>query len=328
MQKYLSRPLPPPHCLQPLLATRIIDTSPWSHIQFGPPPPLLPYLYFIDTALLKATFLCPSPCWSFFKGLLLIFVLLSRPVCKHVLTCGPVSVPFFYVHCFLASFLPWRWRQYLLPKCLKAYFYRIRRRHLPLNSLLMVTTGRNLNPRFYKLIYLSCNLSLFFESPSDPLLCRHSTASGEFLFYPLKLLAVDLNLGLVHRFVWGQYSSEASHLCTVCCCKESSDARIRWRPLGRVRSPVISHPATSCWFSLSWRRWADNIKTDLKEIQWAGMDWINLKSIILWDMTPCSPLSFNRRFGGTYRLHLQGPRNKLSKKPASKQGEDLKSYLD
>jgi hypothetical protein len=38
-----------------------------------------------------------------------------------------------------------------------------------------------------------------------------------------------------------------------------------------------------------------------------------MKSIILWDMTPCSPLSFNRRFGGKYRLHLQGRRNKFSK---------------
>jgi hypothetical protein len=43
-----------------------------------------------------------------------------------------------------------------------------------------------------------------------------------------------------------------------------------------------------------------------------------LKSIILWDMTPYSPLSFNRRIGGTYRLHRQGRRNRLSK-PASKQ---------
>jgi hypothetical protein len=39
-----------------------------------------------------------------------------------------------------------------------------------------------------------------------------------------------------------------------------------------------------------------------------------MKSIIFWDMTPCSPLSVNRRFGGTYRLHLQGQRNKFSKK--------------
>jgi hypothetical protein len=43
-----------------------------------------------------------------------------------------------------------------------------------------------------------------------------------------------------------------------------------------------------------------------------------MKSIIFWDMTPCSPLSFNRRFGGTYILHLQGRINRFSK-PATKQ---------
>jgi hypothetical protein len=31
-----------------------------------------------------------------------------------------------------------------------------------------------------------------------------------------------------------------------------------------------------------------------------------MKSIIFWDMTPCSQLSCTWRFGGTYRLHLQG----------------------
>jgi hypothetical protein len=30
-----------------------------------------------------------------------------------------------------------------------------------------------------------------------------------------------------------------------------------------------------------------------------------IKNTIFWDITPCSPLSVNRRFGGTYRLHLQ-----------------------
>jgi hypothetical protein len=34
-----------------------------------------------------------------------------------------------------------------------------------------------------------------------------------------------------------------------------------------------------------------------------------MKSTIFWDITPCSPLSVNRRFGGTYRLHLQGRKN-------------------
>jgi hypothetical protein len=33
-------------------------------------------------------------------------------------------------------------------------------------------------------------------------------------------------------------------------------------------------------------------------------EYFLLDSIIFWDMTPCSLLSFNKRFGGTYRLHL------------------------
>jgi hypothetical protein len=41
-----------------------------------------------------------------------------------------------------------------------------------------------------------------------------------------------------------------------------------------------------------------------------------MKSTILWDITPCSLLSVNRRFRGIYRLHLQGRKNKLSKKSA------------
>jgi hypothetical protein len=38
-----------------------------------------------------------------------------------------------------------------------------------------------------------------------------------------------------------------------------------------------------------------------------------MKIIIFWDITPCSQLSFNRRFGEKYRLHLQGRRNIFSK---------------
>jgi hypothetical protein len=31
-----------------------------------------------------------------------------------------------------------------------------------------------------------------------------------------------------------------------------------------------------------------------------------IKSTIFWDITPCSLLKVNRRFGETYHLHLQG----------------------
>jgi hypothetical protein len=33
---------------------------------------------------------------------------------------------------------------------------------------------------------------------------------------------------------------------------------------------------------------------------------LGLKSTIFWDITSCNPLRVIRRFGGTYRLHLQG----------------------
>jgi hypothetical protein len=42
------------------------------------------------------------------------------------------------------------------------------------------------------------------------------------------------------------------------------------------------------------------------------------KSTIFWNVTLCSPLNVNRRFGRTYRLHLQGQDNKLRKKLAWK----------
>jgi hypothetical protein len=34
---------------------------------------------------------------------------------------------------------------------------------------------------------------------------------------------------------------------------------------------------------------------------------IVMKIFIFWDIAPCSPY-MSRRFGGTYRLHLQGPK--------------------
>jgi hypothetical protein len=41
---------------------------------------------------------------------------------------------------------------------------------------------------------------------------------------------------------------------------------------------------------------------------------LRLKRTVFWDITPCSPLTVNWCFGGTFRLHLQGRENKLSKK--------------
>jgi hypothetical protein len=54
-----------------------------------------------------------------------------------------------------------------------------------------------------------------------------------------------------------------------------------------------------------------------------------MKSIIFLYMTPCSPLSCNRRFGGTYRLHLQGRRMisaRTSRQEGSKQNIMLRPW--
>jgi hypothetical protein len=68
--------------------------------------------------------------------------------------------------------------------------------------------------------------------------------------------------------------------------------------------------------------WTNNCEaTDgTKEFMFVGFEVFTAvvsKSIFFWDMTPCSALSCTRRFGGTYRLHLQGRR--MFSKPASKQ---------
>jgi hypothetical protein len=51
---------------------------------------------------------------------------------------------------------------------------------------------------------------------------------------------------------------------------------------------------------------ADSSEQDNERI-W-GFHSVVLKSIFFWDMTTCSALSGTWRFGGTYRLHLQGRR--------------------
>jgi hypothetical protein len=33
-----------------------------------------------------------------------------------------------------------------------------------------------------------------------------------------------------------------------------------------------------------------------------------MESTIFWDIMSCTPLKVNLRFGGTYRLHYQGPK--------------------
>jgi hypothetical protein len=54
-----------------------------------------------------------------------------------------------------------------------------------------------------------------------------------------------------------------------------------------------------------------NKKITLYNVGFEVYTAVIMKSIIFWDISPCSPLSVNRRFGGTYRLHLRLALNRL-----------------
>jgi hypothetical protein len=57
--------------------------------------------------------------------------------------------------------------------------------------------------------------------------------------------------------------------------------------------------------------------TSWEQVGFEVLTAVVMKSINFWDITPCSPLRVNQCFGGTYRLHLQGPRSNFSKNPES-----------
>jgi hypothetical protein len=70
------------------------------------------------------------------------------------------------------------------------------------------------------------------------------------------------------------------------------------------------------------------LKRDCKQYNLKGFEVFTvvvMKSIIFWDMMPCSPLSCNRHFGGTYRLHLQG-RRIISARTSRQAGSNSTDY--
>jgi hypothetical protein len=98
----------------------------------------------------------------------------------------------------------------------------------------------------------------------------------------------------------------------------------RWPSHCTVLYRISKHESNALWLMLSTNLWSF---LHLLRLCWPSLlrptFWWNniyqvgfevftavvMKSTIIWDMTPCSPLSFNRRFGGTHRLHLQGTLN-------------------
>jgi hypothetical protein len=73
--------------------------------------------------------------------------------------------------------------------------------------------------------------------------------------------------------------------------------------IANVKRPVrneMSHVA---------RTWTkEDINNNLQYVGFPDVVTVVMKSYIFWDMTPCTPVKVNRRFGGIYHLHLEGRR--------------------
>jgi hypothetical protein len=55
--------------------------------------------------------------------------------------------------------------------------------------------------------------------------------------------------------------------------------------------------------------------------------YAELKSTVLWDITPCSPSKVDRRFGGKYRLHLQGRRIDRARNQVASRARGTRRYI-
>jgi hypothetical protein len=97
-------------------------------------------------------------------------------------------------------------------------------------------------------------------------------------------------------------------LCLV-LCPEIETSSIDWAQLSKLfawgRSRVQS--PKRCFKEIKSGRWIIS-KRSIIVLIYHGHALLDLKSSIFWDITTCSPLKANRRFGGTCRFHLQGRR--------------------
>jgi hypothetical protein len=59
------------------------------------------------------------------------------------------------------------------------------------------------------------------------------------------------------------------------------------------------------WFRINLLKLNVN-KTHILHVRFEVFTAVTMKNAVFWDVAPCRSCRLNRRFGGTYRLHLQG----------------------
>jgi hypothetical protein len=70
----------------------------------------------------------------------------------------------------------------------------------------------------------------------------------------------------------------------------------------------INVPQTMMYRSVS--QWSMHTVTKYDVVKFEVFTAVTMKKAVFWDVAPCSS-GVNRRFGGTYRLHLQGRRESI-----------------
>jgi hypothetical protein len=60
-----------------------------------------------------------------------------------------------------------------------------------------------------------------------------------------------------------------------------------------------------CWRSVGVDFFSQKLEENWVDPKWGGWKTCKVKSSVSWDISPCSPLTVDRHFGATYRLHLQ-----------------------
>jgi hypothetical protein len=106
--------------------------------------------------------------------------------------------------------------------------------------------------------------------------------------------------------------------------RDTTDAKTKGAEI-RSEMKSVSEATSHLFASLSHKRVSEPLTTKTNKLEgthqfkmakrvvgFEVFTAVVMNSIIFWDMTPCSPLSFNRRFGRKYRFHLQGRRNKFN----------------
>jgi hypothetical protein len=71
--------------------------------------------------------------------------------------------------------------------------------------------------------------------------------------------------------------------------------------------------------------YTESSETKINSVRFEVFTAVAMKNAVFWDVTPCGPCK-NRRFAGTYLLHIQGEKNRRARNLSSNSQPKHGSY--